>query len=88
MCRPWYSGGTVAVVYTGGSEYDMFPESTSERFEDGTVNFATMMGVVIGLDYLLSIGMDKIEQHVCSFPAWLLQRLAILKHGNGEHLVC
>jgi selenocysteine lyase/cysteine desulfurase len=87
MRRPWYSGGTVAAVYPGGSRYDMLPEDTSERFEDGTANFASMTGVVIGLDYLLSIGMGKIEQHVCSLAARLLQRLASLKHDNGEHLV-
>lgn len=87
-CRPWYSGGTVAAVYPGAGQFDMLPEGTSERFEDGTVNFASMSGVVIGLDYLLSIGMTKIEQRVCSLTAWLLQGLVSMKHGNGEHLAC
>lgn len=76
----------MTAVYPGASQYEMWPADSSERFEDGTVNFALMMGVIIGLDYMQSIGLASINQHVCSLTAWLLDRLVSLAHANGEKL--
>jgi len=83
--RPWFSGGTVRFVSTQNDVYLL--TSTSEAFEDGTLNFLGIAAITSGLDFLDRIGMERINRHVSKLTKLLLGGLKSLKHSNGNPLV-
>lgn len=80
--RPWFAGGTVKMAST--SVHVQAPGH--EGFEDGTVNYAAMPGVVIGLDYLRKVGIETIHTRTRCLTGWLLCRLGAMRHTNGQPL--
>jgi len=54
------------------------------RFEDGTVSFLQIPDLESGLSWVNRIGIDRIHQRVMCLTGWLIDRLAALRHGNGE----
>jgi len=85
LVRPWYSGGTITFSTVATMDHYLTPGHA--RFEDGTVNYLGIPGVTIGLDYIQSIGIDKIHTRVMCLTGWLLDRLPTLKHSNGRPLI-
>ena len=55
-------------------------------FQEGTLSFPQIPDLEIGLSWVNSIGMDLIHQRVLCLTGWLLDRLAALRHGNGERM--
>jgi selenocysteine lyase/cysteine desulfurase len=79
--RPWFSGGTIWGVSLQGGWHRLVDDETA--FEDGTLNFLGIPDVVTGLAWISDIGIDLIHLRVGCLTAWLLDRLAGLKHHNG-----
>jgi selenocysteine lyase/cysteine desulfurase len=80
--RPWFAGGSVYLASVQGDWHTLAPDEA--RFEDGTVNFLQIPDVTSGLAWVSEIGMDRIHQRVMCLTGWLIDRLAALRHGNGE----
>src|SRR5690606_2062177 len=57
---PWQGGGDmILTVSFEGSTYADSPQ----RFEAGTPNIAGVIGMAAGIDYVLSVGLDRIAAH-------------------------
>jgi len=82
LWRPWFAGGS---VYLAGVQGDWHTQAPGEaRFEDGTVSFLQIPDLQAGLSWVNGIGIDLVHQRVMCLTGWLLDRLAALRHGNGE----
>ncbi len=82
LWRPWFAGGSVHVASAQADWHT--PAAGEARFEDGTVSFLQIPDVESGLSWVNGIGIDLIHQRVTCLTGWLLDRLAGLRHGNGE----
>ena len=80
--RPWFAGGSVHLASVQGDWHTLAPDEA--RFEDGTLSFLQIPDLESGLAWLNGIGVDLIHQRVTCLTAWLIARLAALRHGNGE----
>ncbi|TVZ01948.1 aminotransferase class V-fold PLP-dependent enzyme [Trebonia kvetii] len=80
--RPWFAGGSVylASALAGWCT----PAADEARFEDGTLSFLQIPDLEAGLSWINGIGIDLIHQRVMCLTGWLLDRLAALRHRNGE----
>jgi selenocysteine lyase/cysteine desulfurase len=83
--RPWFAGGTIEVASVQADRFVL--ASGAAGFEDGTVDFANIPAVELGLDLLDSVGMEVIHERVGLLTSWLLDRLLPLRHPNGQPLV-
>jgi selenocysteine lyase/cysteine desulfurase len=83
--RPWFGGGTVRFVSAQNRLHLLQP--TGEAFEDGTLNYLSIMAVAAGLDFLSEVGMARIGAHVMALTGLLLDGLQSLRHSNGAPLV-
>lgn len=83
--KPWFAGGTVSLVSVNTQDY--FLTNTHERFEDGTLNYLGIPAVKAGLEYIESIGMERISARVHSVIMLLAARLQELHHSNGKPLL-
>ncbi len=83
--RPWFSGGTIRYVSTANDTH-LFMDGP-QAFEDGTINFLSILAISQGLDFLERIGMDNISKHVLELTKSLLDELQLLNHSNGKPLV-
>jgi selenocysteine lyase/cysteine desulfurase len=82
LWRPWFSGGTIYAVSVQGDWHALAGDES--RFEDGTLNFLHSPDVEFGLSWVSAIGIDVIDQRVTCLTGWLLDRLAAMRHGNGQ----
>ena len=82
LWRPWFAGGSVYLASVQGDWHALAPGEA--RFEDGTVSFGQIPDLESGLSWVNGIGIDRIHQRVMSLTGWLIDRLAALRHGNGE----
>ena len=82
LWRPWFAGGSVYLASVQGDWHTLAPGEA--RFEEGTVSFLQVPDLESGLSWVGGIGMDLIHQRVMCLTGWLLDRLAALRHGNGE----
>jgi selenocysteine lyase/cysteine desulfurase len=83
--RPWFAGGTVDWVSTQRVAHAL--REGAEAFEDGTPHFLAFDAVSDGLDLLEGIGMRRIDAHVRSMTAGLLDGLAGLRHPGGRPII-
>lgn len=83
--KPWFAGGTVTLVSVAAQK--KFLANTNERFEDGTLNYTNLPAIKIGLDYIESIGIERITHRIRSLTIFLYKELSKLKHANGKPLV-
>src|SRR5690606_32894378 len=56
-------------------------------FEAGTVNFLCIPAVSAGLEFLESLGMERVQRHGMGLTDLLLRELQEVKHPNGAPLV-
>ena len=82
LWRPWFAGGSVFIAGVQAGWHAMAADEAG--FEDGTVSFLQIPDVTSGLSWVNGIGIDLIHQRVMCLTGWLLDRLAGLRHGNGE----
>ncbi|MCB0540238.1 MAG: aminotransferase class V-fold PLP-dependent enzyme, partial [Bacteroidetes bacterium] len=83
--KPWFAGGTVSFAAVQDPIFKL--QNDHERFEDGTVNYLHIPAIKNGLDYIKSIGINKINNRVKNITAYLLDTLQNLKHSNGKPLI-
>ncbi len=83
--KPWFAGGTVTLVSV--NTQDHFLVNTHERFEDGTLNYLGIPAVKTGLEYIESIGMERITERVHAITELLAKKLHDLHHSNGKPLL-
>ena len=83
--RPWFGGGTVKFVSAQNERHLL--AASGEAFEDGTLNYLSIAGVPVGLDFVESVGIDAINAHVTRLTGYLLEQLLALKHSNGKPLL-
>lgn len=79
--KPWFAGGTVSLVSV--NTQDHYLTNTHERFEDGTLNYLAIPVVKSGLEYIESVGMDRITERVHALTELLAGKLHDLHHSNG-----
>jgi len=80
--RPWFAGGSVGIAGVRAEWHR--PAPGEARFEDGTLSFLQIPDLEVGLSWVNDIGIDLIHERVTCLAGWLLDRLAALRHGNGE----
>jgi selenocysteine lyase/cysteine desulfurase len=85
LWRPWFAGGSVYLASVQGGWHTQAPGEAG--FEDGTVSFLQIPDVYSGLSWLSQIGIDRIHLRVICLTGWLIDRLAALRHSNGEPMV-
>ena len=83
--RPWFAGGTISVASVQADRHYM--ASGSAAFEDGTLDYANIPAIDIGLDFLETIGLDQIHLRVKCLTGWLIESLSSLRHDNGRPLI-
>lgn len=83
--KPWFAGGTVSLVSVNTQDY--YLTNTHERFEDGTLNYLDIPAITTGLEFIESIGMEKISARINSVIRIFADRLQALKHSNGKPLL-
>ncbi len=83
--RPWFAGGTITVASVQADSHVL--AAGAAAFEDGTLDYANIPAVEIGLDFLERAGLDAIHRRVSCLTGWLVERLPELRHANGQPLV-
>ncbi|XOV66955.1 MAG: aminotransferase class V-fold PLP-dependent enzyme [Fluviicola sp.] len=83
--KKWFAGGTVALA--GVKSPSHFLIENHERFENGTIDYLGIPALSIGLDFIESIGMQRINERVNSITTHMCVSLRKLKHSNGQPLV-
>ena len=85
LTKPWFAGGTVTLVSVAAQ--NQFLANGHERFEDGTLNFNNIPAVKLGLEYIESIGINRITSRVKSLAIYLATELKKIQHDNGHSIV-
>jgi selenocysteine lyase/cysteine desulfurase len=80
--RPWFSGGTIHAASALGRWHTMADGEAA--FEDGTVNYLSIPDVEVGLDWVRTIGVERVHRHVAALTKELLAGLAGLRHSDGS----
>ena len=80
--RPWFAGGSVYIASVLADCHMLAADEAG--FEDGTLNFLQIPDLVSGLTWVNGIGLDQIHRRVMCLTGWLLDRLAALRHRNGQ----
>jgi cysteine desulfurase / selenocysteine lyase len=70
---PWQGGGG---MITNVEFFESRWKPTPERFEAGTPNVADAVALAVAMDFLDSLGRDKIEQHDRELGAYAVQELS------------
>jgi len=83
--KPWFAGGTVTMVSVAAP--NSFLVNNHERFEDGTLNYLDIPAIKNGLEYIESIGIDRINNRIKHLTIGLIDQLQRLQHSNGVPVV-
>ncbi|HMT77779.1 MAG TPA: aminotransferase class V-fold PLP-dependent enzyme, partial [Saprospiraceae bacterium] len=83
--KPWFAGGTVTMVSVAAP--NSFLVNNHERFEDGTLNYLDIPAIKNGLEYIESIGIDRINDRIKHLTIGLIDQLQRLQHSNGVPVV-
>jgi molybdenum cofactor sulfurtransferase len=83
--KPWFAGGTVTMVSNTASKH--YLAESNERYEDGTLNYLDIPAIKIGLDFIQSIGIQKINERISGLRKFLYDSLKKLTHDNGQPLI-
>ncbi len=79
--KKWFAGGTVSLASVKAPYH--FLVNNHERFENGTINYLDIPALKIGLDYIESIGMKRINERVDSMTNYLHSSLTKMCHSSG-----
>ena len=82
--RPWFAGGTIEVASVQADKH--YLAAGSAAFEDGTLDYANIPAIDVGLDFLESIGLEVLNLRVKCLMGWLIDTLLSLEHDNGRPL--
>ncbi len=79
--KHWFAGGTVTLASVMSPNY--FLAGDHEKFENGTINYLDIPALKIGLDYIETIGINRIYERVDSLIKYLFDEIKELKHDSG-----
>jgi selenocysteine lyase/cysteine desulfurase len=82
--RPWFAGGTINVASVQADRFVLAQGAAA--FEDGTIDFASIPAVELGLELLDGVR-DIVHLRVRLLTGWLLEELGGLRHANSRPLV-
>lgn len=83
--RPWFAGGTITVASVSADRH--YLAKAPAAFEDGTLDYAGIPGVDLGLSHLEAVGVDVIHERARCLTGWLVERLLSLRHATGRPLI-
>ena len=83
--KRWFAGGNVSFVTVKKASYHL--QNNHERFENGTINYLDIPAVKTGLEYIESIGMERIQERVASLSAYMCHQLDNCTHSNDVKIV-
>ncbi|MCM2254143.1 MAG: aminotransferase class V-fold PLP-dependent enzyme [Vicinamibacteria bacterium] len=83
--RPWFAGGTIDAASVQADRFVFTPGAAS--FEDGTLDFANIPAVELGLDLLDEVGVELVHERVRLLSGWMLEQLMAMRHASGQPLV-
>jgi selenocysteine lyase/cysteine desulfurase len=83
--RPWFAGGTIEVASVQADRY--YLAAGAAAFEDGTPDYSNIPAVELGLDFIESIGIERIQSRVKCLTGWMIDRLLALRHKNGVPVI-
>ena len=83
--RPWFAGGTVEYASVQHGSH-LLSTRNGEGFEDGTPAFIDIAAVGDGLDFIESVGMERIGSHAARHRARFVCTLQQLKNRAGKPL--
>lgn len=83
--RPWFAGGTIEVASVQADRYYM--AAGSAAFEDGTLDYANIPAIEIGLSFIESVGLATIKTRVKCLVGWMINELLDLRHTSGRPLI-
>jgi len=81
--KKWFAGGTVQLASVNAPFH--FLMDNHERFENGTINYLGIPAIKTGLEYIESIGMNRINERVESVTDYLHSELKEMRHSNGKN---
>ncbi|XP_017073835.1 molybdenum cofactor sulfurase [Drosophila eugracilis] len=92
--RRFFGGGTINYAYPHAMDHQL-RESFHQRYEDGTLPFLAIVGLLEGFRTLERLvpktgeygTMERISRHVFGLARYLENELKQLKHPNGEPLI-
>lgn len=87
ILRKLYWGGGSVVVAMTQEPITVFKGNPCAKYEDGTLNFLSILGLNPGFDSLEEIGIDRITHHVWALTLWTYEQLRVLRHRNGQPVV-
>lgn len=83
--KHWFAGGTVTLVSVNSQHH--FLAKNHERFENGTVNYLDIPAITLGLEFIESIGIEKITERMESLTCYLAEKLKNIQHSNGNPII-
>ncbi|KAH8291581.1 hypothetical protein KR018_001258 [Drosophila ironensis] len=92
--RSFFGGGTINYAYSHAMDYQL-RESFHQRYEDGTLPFLSIVGLLEGFRTLERLvpktpefsTMERISRHVHGLAKYAEEKLRDLMHSNGEPLI-
>jgi selenocysteine lyase/cysteine desulfurase len=83
--KRWFAGGNVSFVSVKRTSH--YFQNDHERFENGTINYLDIPAIQVGLEFIESVGMKRIQERVASMSDYLCSELDNCTHSNGEKIV-
>lgn len=83
--KRWFAGGNVRIAGVCVPEH--FLAEDHERYENGTINYLELPAITTGLNFLDSVGMDRLNQRVRDLANYAYHHLSELRHSNGNPLL-
>ncbi|MCR9174057.1 MAG: aminotransferase class V-fold PLP-dependent enzyme [bacterium] len=83
--KKWFAGGTVTLAGVKSPSHYLI--ENHERYENGTIDYLGIPALSIGLDFIESIGIQRINERVNSITTHMCVSLRKLQHSNGQPLV-
>ncbi|GAB5033959.1 molybdenum cofactor sulfurase [Nannochloropsis oceanica] len=84
--KVYWGGGSVVVAMTQ-QPITVFKGNPCAKYEDGTLNFLSIINLNAGFDSFDELGIDRITRHVWALTQWTYEQLMLLKHSNGHPVV-
>jgi selenocysteine lyase/cysteine desulfurase len=81
--RPWFAGGTITVASVQAKKH--YLADAPAAFEDGTLDYLDIPAVMIGLEFMERVGMERIHSRVKCLTGWLLENLVQLSIKMENH---
>jgi len=81
--KRYFGGGSVEAVVTT-SQFHVSRRNVSDRFEDGTINYASILALEAGFDLLYKgLGMRNVRDYLSDLTRYLYEGMRQLRHSNG-----